>query len=187
MTQFQVNVSARIRTILEKKVKDHNDKDPKYRATLRMLIASFNRGVGAYNTNPSSVRPSVTSSDQWALARVNGLLYALRNGRFKRKPYDTDLLPSNHPLSSKKNLAINTNDLLTDIDGIEHTEEQIDSYIFEDSVSDIRQFVFNTEIDLDELGVGRNGENGISGSHKKGKYDDVDFSIPKGVKAQAEQ
>lgn len=88
MTQIEVKVSARIRKILEKKVKDHNDKDPRYRATLRMLIASFNRGVGAYNTNPSSVRPSVTSSDQWALARVNGLLYALRNGRFKRKPYD---------------------------------------------------------------------------------------------------
>ena len=187
MTQIEVKVSARIRKILEKKVKDHNDKDPRYRATLRMLIASFNRGVGAYNTNPSSVRPSVTSSDQWALARVNGLLYALRNGRFKRKPYDTDLLPSNHPLSSKKNLAINTNDSLTDIDGIEHTEEQIDSYIFEDSVSDIRQFVFNTEIDLDELGVGRNVDTGISGSNKKGKYDDLDFSIPKGVKAQAEQ
>ena len=72
-------------------------------------------------------------------------------------------MPSNHPLSSKKNLATNTNDSLTDIDGIEHTEEQIDSYIFEDSVSDIRQFVFNTEIDLDELGVGRNMDTGVSG------------------------
>ena len=187
MTQIEVKVSARIRKILEKKVKDHNDKDPKYRATLRMLIASFNRGVGAYNTNPSSVRPSVTSSDQWALARVNGLLYALRNGRFKRKPYDTDLLPSNHPLSSKKNLAIDTQHTLTDIDGIEHTEEQIDSYIFEDSVSDIRQFVFNTEIDIEEFVVGRNVDIGVSGSDKKAKYDDLDFSIPKGVKAQAEQ
>ena len=187
MTQIELKVSARIRKILEKKVKDHNDSDPRYRATLRMLIACFNRGVGAYNTNPSSVRPTVTSSDQWALARVNGLLYALRNGKFKRKPYDTDLLPSNHPLSSKKNLAINTNDSLTDIYGEEHTEEQIDSYIFESDVSDIRQFVFNSEIDLDTLGVGRNGDTGISGSNKKGKYDDLDFSIPKGVKAQAEQ
>ena len=187
MTQIEVKVSARIRKILEKKVKDHNDSDPKYRATLRMLIASFNRGVGAYNTNPSSVRPSVTSSDQWALARVNGLLYALRNGRFKRKPYDTDLLPSNHPLSSKKNLAIDTQHTLTDIYVEEHTEEQIDSYIFEDSVSDIRQFVFNTEIDIEEFVVGRNVDIGVSGSDKKGKYDDLDFSIPKGVKAQAEQ
>ena len=36
------------------------------------------------------------------MARVNGFLHALRTGRFKRKPYDQDLLPSSHPLSSKK-------------------------------------------------------------------------------------
>ncbi len=180
-------VSARIEKILQDKVTEHNSKDPRYRATLRMLKACFRRGVGAYRNNPASVRGNVRSADQWALARVNGLLYALRTGKFKRTPYDTDLLPSNHPLSSKKNLATNTNDSLTDIDGIEHTEEQIDSYIFEDSVSDIRQFVFNTEIDIEEFVVSRNVDTGVSGSDKKGKYDDLDFSIPKGVKAQAEQ
>lgn len=87
-------------------MEDHNDKygdDPAKRATFRMLAASFVRGIGAYRTNPESVRPSVNSEDQWALARVNGLLYALRTGRFKNKPYDTDLLPEAHPLSSKKN------------------------------------------------------------------------------------
>jgi hypothetical protein len=31
----------------------------------------FNRGVGAYKTNPSSVRKSVSSEEQWARARVN--------------------------------------------------------------------------------------------------------------------
>ena len=36
------------------------------------------------------------------MGRVNGFIHALRTGRFKRKPYDTDLLPSSHPLSSKK-------------------------------------------------------------------------------------
>tara|TARA_Y100000361_G_scaffold111627_1_gene101775 strand:- start:2325 stop:2630 length:306 start_codon:yes stop_codon:yes gene_type:complete len=29
----------------------------------------FNRGVGAYKNNPSSVRPSVKSEEQWAMAR----------------------------------------------------------------------------------------------------------------------
>lgn len=102
--ETKAKISARIERILRDKVKDHNDKygdNPAKRATYGMLSASFRRGVGAYNTNPSSVRPSVSSSDQWALARVNGLLYALRTGKFKRKPYDTDLLPSAHPLSSK--------------------------------------------------------------------------------------
>jgi hypothetical protein len=104
MNQTETKVSKRIEKILKDKVTEHNSKNPKYKATYSMLKECFKRGVGAYNTNPSSVRPSVTSSDQWALARVNGLIYALKNGKFKRKPYDTDLLPSNHPLSSKKSL-----------------------------------------------------------------------------------
>jgi len=95
-------LSANIKKALQKKVEDHNAKDPKYRATLRMLTSVFNRGVGAYRTNPSSVRPNVSSEEQWAMARVNGFLQALSTGKFKRKPYDTDLLPSSHPLSSKK-------------------------------------------------------------------------------------
>ena len=95
-------VSDRVRTALTNKVEDHNSKNPKHRATVRMLIAVFNRGVGAYRTNPGSVRGNVTSADQWAMARVNGFIRALRTGKFRRKPYDQDLLPSSHPLSSKK-------------------------------------------------------------------------------------
>ena len=94
-------LSARVRKALQKKVEDHNKKNPKHRATLRMLSAVFRRGVGAYRTSPGSVRGNVTSADQWAMARVNGFLRALRTGRFRRKPYDQDLLPSSHPLSSK--------------------------------------------------------------------------------------
>jgi hypothetical protein len=30
----------------------------------------YNRGIGAYKTNPSSVRPQVKSPEQWALGRV---------------------------------------------------------------------------------------------------------------------
>ena len=94
-------VSDRVRTALQKKVDEHNDKhgdDARKRVTLRMLVAVFRRGVGAYNTNPGSVRPSVTSSDQWAYARVNSFLYAVRNLRFRGGKFDTDLLPSAHPL-----------------------------------------------------------------------------------------
>lgn len=34
------------------------------------LDVIFNKGVGAYKTNPESVRPSVKSPEQWAMARV---------------------------------------------------------------------------------------------------------------------
>lgn len=30
----------------------------------------YDRGVGAYKTNPGSVRPSVNSAEQWAMGRV---------------------------------------------------------------------------------------------------------------------
>ena len=99
-------ISGRQETALRNKVKDHNEDvgdNPSKRATYSMLARSYVRGIGAYRTNPSSVRPNVRSEEQWAMGRVNGLLYALRNGRFKRKPYDTDLLPEGHRLSTKKN------------------------------------------------------------------------------------
>ena len=30
----------------------------------------YNKGIGAYKTNPGSVRPNVKSKEQWAMARV---------------------------------------------------------------------------------------------------------------------
>ena len=65
-----------------------------------MLTAVFKRGIGAYRTNPGSVRPSVTSEEQWAYARVNAFLYAVRSGRFRGGKFDLDLLPSGHPLAT---------------------------------------------------------------------------------------
>ena len=97
-------LSDRINTALQNKVDDHNDKhgdDPTKRATLRMLQAVFRRGIGAYQNNPASVRPRVANQDQWAYARVNSYLFALRSGRFQGGQHDTDLFPKGHPLSSK--------------------------------------------------------------------------------------
>jgi hypothetical protein len=103
--------SAKVMETLRDKAKKHNENvgdTASKRTTARTLGAVFDRGVGAYRTNPGSVRPSVTSAEQWAYGRVNGFLYALKNGKFKRKPYDQDLLPKGHPLSSKKDLEKET-------------------------------------------------------------------------------
>ena len=88
--------------LAEKRIKGktHNADNPKYRATIGMLRKVFERGVGAYRTNPGSVRGNVTSADQWAMARVNAFLKALKTGKFPRSPFDTDLLPDNHPNAS---------------------------------------------------------------------------------------
>jgi HK97 family phage prohead protease len=108
----RAEVSSTIEKGLRRKVEEHNEEygdDARKRATYRMLEACFLRGVGAYKTNPQSVRPNVKSADQWAYARVNGLLYALRNLRFRRTKYDTDLLPAKHPLSTKGKNSMSEN------------------------------------------------------------------------------
>jgi hypothetical protein len=88
---------------LEDKVREHNaEHGDKGRVTLSMLEQVYDRGVGAYRTNPSSVRPNVTSPEQWAMARVNVFLRAIRTGKFPSGKFDTDLLPSKHPLSTRK-------------------------------------------------------------------------------------
>ena len=101
----KAKISEAVKKGLAEKVKEHNDKhgDKKgKRVTQRMLEAVFRRGVGAYRTNPQSVRPNVRGPDQWAYARVNVFLAAVRTGRFKSGKFDLDLLPIDHPLSSKK-------------------------------------------------------------------------------------
>ena len=104
VVEDQKQVSAKVKKALQKKVDDHNEKygdNPKKRATLRMLEAVFRRGVGAYRNNPASVRPNVSGPDQWAYARVNSFLFALRTNRFQGGKHDNDLFPKGHPLSSK--------------------------------------------------------------------------------------
>jgi HK97 family phage portal protein len=89
---------------LTKKAADHLEAvgdDPKKQTDRYILAVSYLRGIGAYESNPESVRPTVSSAEQWAMARVNGLLYALRNQKYRRSPFDTDLLPPEHPLSTR--------------------------------------------------------------------------------------
>ena len=97
-------VSQRIKTALKNKADKHNDKygsSKTKRTSVRTLEAVFRRGVGAYYTNPQSVRPGVSGPDQWGLARVNNFLRVLRTGRYKSGKHDTDLLPKGHPHSTK--------------------------------------------------------------------------------------
>ena len=99
--EIRDEVTGPVRAALENKVEEHNESEPKHRTDLRTLSAVFRRGVGAYKTNPSSVRPSVNSPEQWAHARVNSFLYALKNEKFRSGKHDTDLLPESHPLHTE--------------------------------------------------------------------------------------
>ena len=106
-------VSAKIKTALENKRDEHNEEikelslDWDASVNLPMLEKVFDRGVGAYNTNPQSVRPTVKSPEQWALARVGSFLYAMKKGKFRSGKHDTDLLPSNHPVKKEMEEKMN--------------------------------------------------------------------------------
>ena len=96
-------INERLRKALKKKADDHNESvtSKTKKTNVRTLFAVYKRGIGAYRTNPQSVRPTVSSEQQWAMARVNSYIYALKNGKFRSGKHDTDLFPEGHPLSSK--------------------------------------------------------------------------------------
>ena len=97
-------LSETVTKALENKVEEHNeevkDLDVKWnaRVTLKTLEEVMERGIGAYKTNPGSVRPNVSSPEQWGYSRVNSFLFALKKGRFQGGKHDTDLLPKEHPV-----------------------------------------------------------------------------------------
>ena len=102
-------VSEKTEEALKNKLKEHHEEvgDTKSkRTTLAILKQIYERGIGAFNTNPGSVRPQVSNANQWAMARVNSFLFALRNGKYRSGKHDTDLLPKSHPLSSKEEKAM---------------------------------------------------------------------------------
>ena len=94
---------ANIKTLENLRDKHNEDvgDDPAKKANLGALKAVFRRGAGAFST---SHRPSVTSRDQWAVARVKAFLKLLKSGRPSNPKYTTDydLLPKDHPKSTKK-------------------------------------------------------------------------------------
>ena len=85
------NVSPTVKKGLENKVKEHNeevkDLDVSWnaRVTYKKLEKVFDRGVGAYRTNRESVRPNVTSEEQWAYARTNSFLFVMKILTYCRK------------------------------------------------------------------------------------------------------
>ena len=99
------DLSETVQEGLKNKADEHNeamkDRERWRRTTPGVLAQVFERGVGAFNTNPGSVRPGVGSADEWAYARVNSFLYALRNDKYRSGKHDTDLLPEEHPQSTR--------------------------------------------------------------------------------------
>ena len=86
-TWVQKSSTEGLRNKLEMWNENYADKHGKL--TMAMLRDVYDRGVGAYRTNPSSVRPNVTSPEQWAMARVNSFIEAARGA--KKVNHDQDI------------------------------------------------------------------------------------------------
>ena len=99
--EANADASKSIMDSLRKKAKDHNE-DAKHKVTAEKLYKIFKRGVGAYKTNPQSVKPGVSGSTEWGHRRVNAWLIALESGKFKSGAFDTDLLPKDHPAKNSE-------------------------------------------------------------------------------------
>ena len=182
-------VSEQVRKTLKEKAEEHNEEvgDAKSkRTTTRTLVAVFERGIGAYRQNPSSVRPTVAGAEQWAYARVNGFLHALKTGKFKRKPYDTDLLPEGHPLSSKEK---NAKAALENFPDVYTTPEEAESRAEVLGCDGIHEhpgdaYGYDGVIYM-PCSSHRDYEAAIKDQQKK--YEDIDFTPPADVQEEAQR
>ncbi len=66
--------------------------------SMGILDKVYDRGMGAYRTNPGSVRPTVKSPQQWAMARV----YSFAVGGKTRQTADADLWAKHKKKKIKK-------------------------------------------------------------------------------------
>jgi cation transport regulator ChaB len=89
----EVEIEKNVMDTLRTKAKEFNEKygEKHGRVSASKLKQVYDRGIGAYKTNPGSVRPNVSSKEQWAFARVNSFLDIVRGA--KSPKHDKDLLP----------------------------------------------------------------------------------------------
>jgi|TARA_R100000935_G_C2832083_1_gene165708 hypothetical protein len=66
---------------------------------MKVLDDVYDRGVGAFKTNPKSVRPQVKSKEQWAMGRVYSFVNKMEGK--KKLNHDKDLLKEIPKLKGK--------------------------------------------------------------------------------------
>jgi len=94
--------------------------------SLKGLQKIYNKGIGAYKTNPESVRPSVKSKEQWAMARVyssvmGGKASKVDSNELKmKKGGGVDLIKEDIKTKAPRDFSPNTYDDVMDIhaDGV---------------------------------------------------------------------
>ena len=95
------SVEKQINSLVSKNNEKYGNVDNK-KVDFEMLRKVFERGLEVSHKSNKITKSNKSSSQDWAMARVSGFLHAVEHGKFKKMPYDTDLLPKGHPLSTIK-------------------------------------------------------------------------------------
>lgn len=82
-----MKIADHLNNVYENKIDALVKKSEESGIAYSILKAVYDRGIGAYKTNPQSVRPNVKSKEQWAFARVNSFI----SGGKTRTTADKDL------------------------------------------------------------------------------------------------
>lgn len=149
-----IEFSEALESAISNMVAEHNDKmreadKPAWsRTSSRTVAAVVRRGMGAFS---SSHRPGM-NRQQWGLARARAFLSLLSTGKPKNSNYtqDNDLLPKDHPRSSKGSKVDNMGDLGPDVIK-EQVENHIDEMILADVEDDLEEIDITDELSEEQV------------------------------------
>lgn len=91
--------------------------------SLKGLQQIYNKGIGAYKTNPESVRPNVKSKEQWAMARVYSAVMGGKASKIDEKELE---MKSGGKVNSKKGYDYGCAMLYFDNKELQKIHSQID-------------------------------------------------------------
>lgn len=121
-----------------------------------LLRKVFDRGLDVCKQSNKITKSNRSSPEQWAMARVKGFLQAIENGKFKKIPYDTDLLPKGHPLSTIKSdqteesdMTILKNEGGVEVADNETSHEELDTAQAEDT--SVEEVEFEVEETIEDV------------------------------------
>ncbi|NBX10581.1 MAG: DUF2945 domain-containing protein, partial [Marivivens sp.] len=117
-------LSEEVETALEKKREEHNEEvgsDRRKRTNIAALRKVFERGIGAYKTNPSSVRPTVGNAEAWAYSRIQE-----RSARHRSSPCCSSIINQRRLMETKEGTLLEH-----DVRHVIGIEETSDSFVVE--------------------------------------------------------
>lgn len=149
------NVEKELNSLVSQNNEKYGSVDNKT-VSFDLLRKVFDRGLDVCKQSNKITKSNRSSPEQWAMARVKGFLQAIENGKFKKIPYDTDLLPKGHPLSTIKSdqteesdMTILKNEGGVEVADNETSHEELDTAQAEDT--SVEEVEFEVEETIEDV------------------------------------